>query len=112
MAECLVHSSVLAVLIAVLLVAAAWGATRFTRWMSGQGDRTVVLMAAVAAWTVLFGLLPFLVFALNAKRVTDGIPLGSIEQVIINLTPFTLIFSPFIGFVQGMVVTRPRQKRR
>jgi hypothetical protein len=59
---------------------------------------------------VLFGLLPFVLLALTAEKVTGGIPLGAVEKVIINLTPFTLILSPFIGFVQGMVASRPRQE--
>jgi hypothetical protein len=98
----------LAILLALLLLGAGFGASRFTKWMASQGDRTVVLMASVAAWTVLFGLLPFVLLAIGAGRVTGGIPMGTIEKIIINLTPFTLILSPFIGFFQGMIVSRPR----
>lgn len=106
------HTSVLALLVALFLIAAGWAATRFSRWMAGRGDRTVVLMASVAAWTILFGLVPFVLLALSARRVTGGIPLGTIEKIIINLTPFTLLLSPFIGFVQGMVVSRPRPEKQ
>jgi len=105
-----VHTSVLAVLIVVLLLIGALGALRFTRWMSTQADRKVVLMAGVAAWTILFGLVPFFLFAVTSGRVTAGIPPGGLESAIINVTPFTMIVSPFIGFVQGMSARRPRQE--
>ncbi len=101
-----VHTSVLAALIILLLGIGAWGALRFTRWMAGQADRKVVLMAGVAAWTVLFGLLPFFLFAVTSGRVTAGIPPGAFERTIINLTPFTMLVSPMIGFIQGMVAAK------
>ena len=101
-----VHTTVLAGLIVVLLGLGGWGALRFTRWMAGQADRKVVLMAGVAAWTVLFGLLPFFLFAVTSGRVTAGIPPGAIERTIINVTPFTMLVSPMIGFIQGMVAAR------
>jgi hypothetical protein len=93
-----------------LLAGGAAGAAAFTRRVAGRIPPGPVLMAAVAAWIVLFGLVPFAGFALLVPRVGSGAatPQGW-TAVVLNLVPFALVAAPVIGFVQGLVA--PRRQR-
>lgn len=112
----------LALVETVLMPAGALAAMRFTRWVAGltqpegagtsagpsQVHRRVVLMAAVAAWVILFGMVPFTVFALFVRGAAGAAgPPPAWEAVVLNLVPLALVASPFAGFVQGMRVSRP-----
>lgn len=94
-----------------LLIGGALGARSFTRRIARGGDRRVILMAAVAAWVILFGILPFVVFAIYARTVgpAGGRPVGW-EVVVLNLIPFALVTAPFAGFVQGLRLTGRRAR--
>ncbi|HVE76016.1 MAG TPA: hypothetical protein VND22_04510 [Actinomycetota bacterium] len=102
-------SSLIAAVVGTLLIAGGFGASRFTRWISKQGDRKIVLIAAVTAWFTLFGMTPFFAFAvLVGKASANSVP--PIATFILNLVPFALVAAPFVGFVQGMRLTKPWKK--
>jgi hypothetical protein len=93
-----------------LLVGGAAGAAAFTRRVAGRIPPPAVLMAAVTAWIVLFGLVPFAGFALLAPRVgSGGAPPERWAVVVLNLVPFALVAAPLVGFVQGL--RAPRRHR-
>lgn len=99
--------TVLAVVEAALLVFGALSAGRAARWLSAKGDAKVVMMASLATWFILFGMVPFLVFALFATKVgpqTSGV--GSLDTFVLNLIPFALAASPVIGLVEGFRLSR------
>lgn len=96
----------------VLLAAGALGALRFTRWIAREAGRGVILMAAVTAWVILFGIIPFFAFALFAPGA--GSPAGhpsTWETFVLNLIPFALVAAPLAGFVNGMKVSRTSEKQ-
>ena len=97
----------LAILEAALLVGGAFAARQLSRWISKGGDAKVVLMASVAGWFILFGMVPFLVFALFVKGASVSGEVDRIEGLILNLIPFALVAAPIIGFGDGML----RRKR-
>lgn len=101
-------TTLLSVLELALLGAGALGAMRFTRWISRQADRSVVLMAAVTGWAILFGIIPFFGFALFAPAAASpaGRP-AAWEAFVLNLIPFALVAAPLAGFVNGVKVSRP-----
>lgn len=57
-------------------------------------------MASISAWFILFGMVPFLVYALFAGQVAVD-RVGPVETFILNLIPWALAISPIIGFLQG-----------
>ena len=99
-------SSLIAAVVGVLLLAGGFAASRFTRWVSKQGDRKIVLIAAVTAWFTLFGMTPFFAFAiLVGKASAASVP--PLATFVLNLVPFALVSAPFVGFAQGMKLTKP-----
>ena len=56
------HPTLLALLEVLLLAGGSLAARWFVRRV-GRGERKLVVMASVSAWLVLFGLVPFSVFA-------------------------------------------------
>ncbi len=98
------HPTLLAAVEAFLLIAGAAAARRFVRRV-GRGERKLVLMASASAWLVLFGLLPFVVFAANVGQKT-GQAAGPVETFVLNLVPLALAVSPALGLVQALVLTR------
>jgi hypothetical protein len=99
-----VHPTVLALLEVVLLSGGGLAARRFVRRV-GRGDRKLVLMASVAAWLVLFGMVPFSVFAAFVQPGTAG----PVETLILNLVPLALVASPALGIAQALVLTGRRR---
>jgi hypothetical protein len=95
--------TLLSILEAVLLVGGAFGAFFGSRLVSRSQDRRATLMGSVAAWLILFGILPFFAFALLVERVTPepGGPAGW-EEFVLNVLPFALIVSPLAGFIHGV----------
>ena len=98
--------TVLAAAEVIVLALGAFGALRFVRRV-GRGDAKLVLMVAVSIWFVIFGLLPFFVFSVFVPRTaaTPG-SAGPFETVVLNLVPWALAASPFIGIIQGFRQTR------
>lgn len=91
------------ILLLGLLIAGGLGAYRFTRWISGETGRNVSLIAAVAAWTILFGLAPFFPLAIFAGQFAEHCRgISSWRCLVLNVVIFTLIASPIVGFVHGM----------
>lgn len=69
-------------------------------------------MAAVAAWVILFGLLPFFAFALLVQRGTaSGSPPAAWEGFVLNLIPFALLAAPLVGFFEGARALSPARRR-
>ncbi len=101
-----VHPTLLALAEIVLLAGGAAVSVRFVRRV-GRGDRKVVVMAAMAAWLVLFGLLPFGVFAALLRPGT-GQPAGPVEGLVLNAVPLALVISPVLGLVHGLTLTGRR----
>jgi hypothetical protein len=101
------HPTVLALLEVVLLSGGGLAARRFVRRV-GRGDRKLVLMASVAAWLVLFGMVPFSVFAAFVQRGTARTA-GPVETLILNLVPLALVASPALGIAQALVLTGRRR---
>ena len=97
------HPTLLALLEVVLLAGGGLTARRFVRRV-GRGDRKVVLMASVAAWLVLFGVVPFSVFAAFVRPGTSRIA-GPVETLVLNLVPVALVASPALGIVQALALT-------
>ena len=104
------HPTVLALLEVVLLAGGGLAARRFVRRV-GRGDRKLVLMASVAAWLVLFGMVPFSVLAAFVQPGTAQ-TVGPVETLILNLVPLALVLSPGLGLVQALLLTgRDRRAR-
>lgn len=98
-------SLVVSLIVGATIVLGASGALAVTRWVARDGERKVVLMAAVASWVILFGMLPFFVFSLLAPRA-QGLEPAAWQALILNLVPFTLVGAPLAGFVHGITVSR------
>ena len=84
-------------------------ALRFTKWLCKDNDRKVVLMGGVTAWLVLFGLIPFALFAFLVRNGTSGAELsdyGFPVRFVLGVLPFTLLASPVIGYLQALAVSR------
>src|SRR5947208_12583869 len=97
------HPTVLALLEVVLLAGGGLAARRFVRRV-GRGDRKLVLMASVAAWLVLFGMVPFWVFAAFVGPGTER-SAGPVETLVLNLVPLALVASPALGIAQARALT-------
>jgi hypothetical protein len=97
------HPTLLALVEVLLLAGGASAARRFVRRV-GRGERKLVLMASVSAWLVLFGMVPFAVFAafLPAGRVPGA---GPVETLVLNTVPLALVLSPGLGLVQALLLT-------
>jgi hypothetical protein len=93
----------LSVLEAVLLVGGGFAAFFGARLVARTKDRRATLMGSVAAWLILFGILPFFAFAVFVERVIPqpGGPAGW-EEFILNILPFALVVSPLAGFIHGV----------
>jgi hypothetical protein len=98
-----VHPTLLSLLEVLLLAGGAFAARRFVRRV-GRGERRLVLMASVSAWLVLFGLVPFSVFAAFLRPGT-GQAAGPLETLILNIEPLALVASPALGIAQALVLT-------
>lgn len=101
-----VTTSTLALINGLLLVAGGLGAIFFTRWIGRNGDTRVTLIAAVAAWTILFGLIPFVAFWFVIREIGTNGSLSLSASLIFNLLPFALLLAPVFGFAQGLAVVR------
>jgi hypothetical protein len=102
------HTTVLALLEILLLAAGALAARGFVRRV-GRGERKLVMMASVAAWLVLFGMVPFLVFAALVPAAGPGrATAGPVETLILNLVPLALVASPVAGVVQALRIASRR----
>jgi len=99
-----VHPTLLALAEIVLLAGGAAASLRFVRRV-GRGDRKLVVMASVAAWLVLFGLVPFGVFSAFLRHGA-GPQAGPLESVVLNLVPWALVLSPVLGVLQALAITR------
>ena len=99
--------TLLTLLEVVLLSGGGLAARRFVRRV-GRGDRKLVLMASVAAWLVLFGMVPFSVFAAFVRPATAQTA-GPVETLILNLVPLALVASPALGIAQALVLTGRRR---
>ena len=97
------HPTVLALLEVVLLAGGGLAARRFVRRV-GRGDRKLVLMASLAAWLVLFGMVPFCVFAAFVRPGTER-SAGPVETLVLNLVPLALVASPALGIAQALALT-------
>lgn len=97
------HPTLLALMEILLLAGGASLARRFVRRV-GRGDRKLVVMASVSAWLVLFGMVPFVVFAafLPAGRAQGT---GPVETLVLNIVPLALVLSPALGVVQALRLT-------
>jgi hypothetical protein len=93
----------LSILEAVLLVGGGVAAFFGARLVSRTRDRRATLMGSVAAWLILFGILPFFAFAIFVERVAPqpGGPAGW-EEFVLNALPFALVVSPLAGFIHGV----------
>lgn len=93
-------------LVEIALLAGGAVASRRLVLRVGRGDRKVVVMASVAVWLVLFGLVPFFVFALLLPAGQAGHPgAGPFETAVLNLVPFALVAAPLLGVLQALAVT-------
>ena len=97
------HPTLLALLEVLLLTGGSLAARRFVRRV-GRGERKLVLMASVAAWLVLFGLVPFSVFAAFVRPGTAQVA-GPVETLVLNLVPLALVVSPALGVAQALALT-------
>ena len=97
------HPTLLALLEVLLLTGGSLAARRFVRRV-GRGQRKLVLMASVATWLVLFGLVPFSAFAAFVHPGTAQTA-GPVETLILNLVPLALVASPALGIVQALLLT-------
>src|SRR5207253_8649922 len=95
--------TLLTLLEVVLLSGGGLAARRFVRRV-GRGDRKLVLMASIAAWLVLFGMVPFSVFAAFVQPGTAHTS-GPVETLILNLVPLALVASPALGIAQALALT-------
>jgi hypothetical protein len=100
------HPTLLALLELLLLAGGGLAARWFVRRV-GRGERKLVLMASVSAWLVLFGLVPFSVFAAFVRPGT-GQAAGPVETLILNIVPLALVASPALGIAQAVVLTGRR----
>lgn len=93
----------LASLEAFLLIAGGLGAYKITSWVARGGVRAGAFMAAVASWSILFGIFPFFAFYLLAREAgpVAGDP-GGWQGFVLNLIPFTILAAPAIGFGHGL----------
>lgn len=98
--------TVVAVLIGGLIVGGALVSGAFTRWLSKEHDRRVILMASVTSWFLLVGMVPFFVFALFVNNVGSTGSISPFASFLLNLVPFALVGSPVIGFVQGLRISK------
>jgi hypothetical protein len=103
-----VHPTLLALIEVLLLAGGALGALRFVRRV-GTGDRKLVLMVSASAWLVLFGMVPFGVFAAFIKPRTAQAA-GPVETLILNLVPLALVVSPVLGLLQALRMTGGRKR--
>jgi hypothetical protein len=85
-----------------LLIAGAVGAFLFSRLAKRSLDRKAVLMASVASWLILFGMIPFFAFAILVYRVDSGAPPTAWQEFVLNTLPFALVVSPLAGFIHGV----------
>jgi hypothetical protein len=99
------HPTLLALLEVLLLTGGSLAARGFVRRV-GRGERKLVLMASVAAWLVLFGLVPFSVFAAFVRPGAGQA--RPVESLILNIVPLALVASPVLGIVQALVLTGRR----
>lgn len=90
-----------------LLLFGALGSYRLTNRARAKVDRSVLLMAAVAIWFILFAMVPFLVFAAFYEGV-EAPPGGvdAISSLVLNSIPFALVAAPLIGFTQGWMLSK------
>jgi hypothetical protein len=100
-----VNLTLLALIEVVLLAAAGIGAYRVVGRI-GRGARKLVVMASMAVWLLLFGMVPFFIFAVALPAGRAGHPgAGPFETVVLNLVPFALALSPVLGAIQGVALT-------
>lgn len=101
--------TLLALIEVALLSGGAGGSLRLVRRV-GRGDRKLVVMASIAVWLVLFGMLPFFVFAAALPPGHTGNPgAGAFETAVLNLVPWALVASPVLGVAQGLRLTARRE---
>jgi hypothetical protein len=93
-----------------LLAAGALAARGFVRRV-GRGERKVVVLASMAAWLVLFGMIPFFAFAVFLPAGGRG-QAGPFEALVLNVVPFALAVSPLVGLVQALALTGRRGHER
>lgn len=96
----------LAILIGGLIVGGVLVSGAFTKWLSKQHDRRVILMASVTSWFLLVGMVPFFVFALFVNTVGSTGTISPFASFLLNLVPLALVASPIIGFVQGLRLSK------
>jgi len=107
-----VNLTLLALIEVVLLAAGAAGSVRLVRRI-GRGERKLVVMAAISVWLVLFGMVPFFVFAVALPPGHAGNPgAGAFETAVLNLVPWALVASPVLGVAQALRLTAHRQPTR
>lgn len=95
----------------VLLVGAAIASARLVARV-GRGARPLVVTAAVAVWLLVFGMVPFFVFAVALPAGRAGHPgAGLFETTVLNLVPLALVASPFVGAAQGLALTSKARRR-
>ena len=99
--------SFLSLLEGVLLLAGAAAAFWFSRLAKRSLDRRALLMASVASWLILFGMIPFFAFAILVNRVSSGVPPTAWQEFILNVLPFALLLSPLAGFIHGVKLAMP-----
>lgn len=103
--------NVVAVLIGGLILVGALVSGVFTRWLSKERSRGVILMASVTSWFLLVGMVPFFVFTLSVNRVGSAGTISAFATFMLNLVPFALVASPIIGFVQGLRLSKPPPRK-
>ena len=91
----------------LLLVSGGAAAFWFSRLAKRSLDRRALLMASVASWLILFGMIPFFAFAILATRVDSGTPPAAWQEFILNVLPFALVLSPLAGFIHGVKLAMP-----
>lgn len=100
-------TTAIAIVVAVLLAGGAGGSISFSRLIAKGGNRNVTLTAAVALWLILFGIIPFIAFAMMVRGASASPP-TLWEDFVLNMIPFALVISPLAGFLQGLRLSRTK----
>ena len=93
------------------MVVGAAGAFWLSRMAKRALDRRALLMASVASWLILFGMIPFFAFAILVNQVDSGAPPTAWQEFILNVLPFALVLSPLAGFIHGVKLAMPGKLR-
>ncbi|HWD08341.1 MAG TPA: hypothetical protein VHA57_04520 [Actinomycetota bacterium] len=103
--------TLLALIEVVLMAGGAASSLRLVRKI-GRGERKLVVMASITVWLVLFGMVPFFVFALAVPPGHPGNPgAPAFETAVLNLVPWALVASPVLGVAQAFRLTARRPTR-